>query len=55
MSTLKKKYSKMVTLYIILNEAHATLFTEDSIIIVASKNPRSKKFYEEDTKKYILI
>ena len=36
-------------------EIHATVFTEDTRIIVASKNPRSKKFYEKDTKPYILV
>ena len=36
-------------------EIHATIFSEDTTIIVASKYPRSKKFYEKDTKKYNLI
>ncbi len=53
--TLKKILKNGDVVYTPPNEAHATLFTEDSIIIVASKNPRSKKFYEKDTKKYILI
>ena len=36
-------------------EIHATLFTENTTIIVASKYPRSKSFYKKDTKSYILI
>ena len=36
-------------------EVHATVFSEDTTIVVASKNPRSKKFYEKDTKSFMLI
>jgi len=51
----KKTLVKGDIVYTPCLEVHATVFSEDTTIIVASKNPRSKKFYEKDTKSFILI
>lgn len=36
-------------------EDHATVFLEDSVLLVASRNPRDQEAYESDVRRVILI
>ena len=60
--TIFKKYSKIRKILVKKNqityspkEIHATKFTQKSLILVISKNPRDQKNYEKDLVRYKLI
>ena len=36
-------------------EDHATVFTEDTVLLAMSRNPRDQEAYESDVKRIVLI
>ena len=50
-----EKFSKGEMVFTPPNEDHACIFTEDTLLVVASRNPRDQETYESDVVRVKLI